>query len=563
MRVEALGLAIAVIAVGVVVLAGWLLDIERLTSLSTSFASMKPNTAIGFVLVGLALLEIFLPENRRRRIGSLACAGAAAAIGGLTLIEYAFSADLGIDELVFGDVADPVKTSSPGRMALLTAVVLLLLGGALALRQLRPRPAWPWQALTTGALVTAFVALMGYLYGVEGLYGAGDVTRMAVHTSATTLLAGIALLLSAPTASPISVFANEGPAGTIARRLVPAVLVGIPLIGWLRDVGQSQGLYGTAVGLALMVTIATLTLTLFAIDITASLARSDAERTRAEAERERALFEVRRLAASLEQRVEQRTREFERANRALQASNKDLEAFSYSVSHDLRAPLRAIEGFGRILDEEHAEELADEAHHCVERIRFNVGKMAHLVDDLLEHSRVSRQTLEPRLVRPEPMVRSLLEMLVTEADRDLVEVEIGTLPACHADPRLLDRIFANLLDNALKFSLPRDHPRIQVSGYRDGDTTVYVVEDNGVGFDLRYADKLFAMFQRLHRADEFEGTGVGLAIVARAVDRHDGRVWATSGEGATRFSFSVPDSLAPDQGGAARPYRPTQTEGIA
>lgn len=250
--------------------------------------------------------------------------------------------------------------------------------------------------------------------------------------------------------------------------------------------------------------------------------------------RVRAEEEVRRLNAELEVRVERRTEE-------LVAKSKELEAFAYSISHDLRAPLRAIDGFSRMIEEDQAARLDDEGRRLLGIVRFNAVRMAQLIDDLLAFSRAGRQDLRRSRVDTGELVRSVLAEVLPEAERDRSEVRIGDLPPAQADPALLRQVFVNLLSNAVKFTSTRPQRRLEVSGRRETGRVIYEVTDNGVGFDMRYAGKLFGVFQRLH-GREFEGTGVGLALVERIVARHSGSVAARGevGQGAT-FTISLPD----------------------
>jgi len=254
-------------------------------------------------------------------------------------------------------------------------------------------------------------------------------------------------------------------------------------------------------------------------------------------ERKRAVNEVHRLNAELEERVRMRTAE-------LEAANRELESFSYSVSHDLRAPLRAIDGFSRILLQEFAEALPADAQEYLRDVRASTQQMGELVDDLLAFSRLSRQPLEQQVVSPERIVRRCLEEMDGEHEGRQVEVRVGELSSCLADPALLKQVWMNLLSNALKYTGRRPTAVIEVgSQIADGSgRPTYFVKDNGVGFDMRYADKLFGVFQRLHRAEDYGGTGVGLAIVQRIVHRHGGRVWAEAqpDQGAT-FYFTLGD----------------------
>jgi signal transduction histidine kinase/HAMP domain-containing protein len=229
----------------------------------------------------------------------------------------------------------------------------------------------------------------------------------------------------------------------------------------------------------------------------------------------------------------------------LEHANRELEAFSYTVSHDLRAPLRAIDGFSRMLQEQHLADMPTHAQHCVEVIRRNTTHMDTLITDLLALSRLGRQLIRKDVVDVAPMVRSVFSELHSDQAARPVELVVGDLPPCQADSTLLRQVFSNLLSNALKFtSKTARQPRIEVSSQRGQGETIYFVRDNGVGFDMRYADKLFGAFQRLHTTEEYEGTGVGLAIVHRIITRHGGRVWAEASvdQGAT-FYVALPHAV--------------------
>lgn len=237
----------------------------------------------------------------------------------------------------------------------------------------------------------------------------------------------------------------------------------------------------------------------------------------------------------LEQRVNERTAQ-------LKTANKELEAFSYSVSHDLRAPLRAIDGFSRILMEDYSEQLPEDAVEFLTDIRSNTQRMGQLVDDLLAFSRLGRAPIQLRQVETDRIVAQCWKELEPERQQRNVKWKIGELSPCMADPGLLTQVWLNLLTNALKYSGRRELAEIEVGcfdGPDAGDTT-YFVKDNGVGFDMRYADKLFGVFQRLHKLEDYEGTGVGLAIVKRIVERHGGKVWAQAEpDRGAQFFFSL------------------------
>jgi PAS domain S-box-containing protein len=245
--------------------------------------------------------------------------------------------------------------------------------------------------------------------------------------------------------------------------------------------------------------------------------------------------EILQLNQSLEQKVKDRTAQ-------LEISNTELEAFAYSVSHDLRAPLRAIDGFSRILQQEYESKLDSEGQRLLEIIRSNTGVMDHLITDLLALSRVSRSELNYSPIDMTTMANSIYHELATPQDLEKFKFKVNPLPQALGDPTLMRQVWANLISNALKYTLPKQDCVIEITGHKKGGYCTYMVKDNGVGFNPEYSGKLFKLFQRLHKAGEFEGTGVGLTIVQRIVRRHGGNVAGEGkiGEGAT-FTFSIPE----------------------
>jgi len=245
--------------------------------------------------------------------------------------------------------------------------------------------------------------------------------------------------------------------------------------------------------------------------------------------RAQAVAALRKLNQELELRVAERTAQ-------LEATNRELESFSYSVSHDLRAPLRAINGYAAILVEDHGAVLPPDAHRLLETIRGRGAHMGVLIDDLLEFSRLGRRQVRRHDVDMTALVTAIAQELAATGP---ARIDIAPLPVAIGDGALLRQVWTNLVENALKYARGRATPIVEI-GFAAG---AYTIRDNGVGFDMRYANKLFGVFQRLHREDEFEGTGVGLAIVRRIVESHGGRVWAEAaiGLGAT-FHFTLEPS---------------------
>jgi light-regulated signal transduction histidine kinase (bacteriophytochrome) len=352
----------------------------------------------------------------------------------------------------------------------------------------------------------------------------------ALHFRKQLLLAGPAVLLLLCGAGYLGL---RGAGGSTERVLFAACVA--PLLLVLLAAGcrmQRELLYCAETEQRLHDAQAHLTTRLEEQRVTLSYALGDL--LRQIVERRSAEEEIRHLNLELEKRVRDRTAELEEANR-------ELEAFTYSVSHDLRAPLRHMEGFSRILLEDCNEGLTPEMRRHLDRIREATQHMHSLVEDLLDLSRIGRQPAHLQPCSLQQIVNEAISLLQPEASGRQIDWRIAALPELEADPGLLRQVLANLLQNALKFTRPRALAVIEVGCIAQDDELVVLVRDNGVGFDPRYASKLFGVFQRLHTDQEFEGTGIGLATVQRIIHKHGGRVWAEAqpGAGAT-FYFSLP-----------------------
>jgi PAS domain S-box-containing protein len=250
-------------------------------------------------------------------------------------------------------------------------------------------------------------------------------------------------------------------------------------------------------------------------------------------ERKKGEAEIIAFNETLEKKILERTLQ-------LEAANMEMESFSYSVAHDLRSPVRAVHGYATMLKEDYSNSLDDEGKRLLNEVEYNAKKMGVLIDDLLTFSRLGRKELVKSTINMNKLVEISLEEMKL-GNENFAKINIGRLHSVMADPALMKHVMANLLSNAIKYSSKKENPIIEIFSTQENEMHVYAVQDNGVGFDMGYADKLFGVFQRLHSDEEFEGTGVGLAIVQRIIHRHGGKVWAKGkeNEGAT-FYFSLP-----------------------
>ena len=420
---------------------------------------------------------------------------------------------MGVDRILFDDRS--ITSPYPGRMALLTAINFVLVGGSvfLAIRQ-RPHPRFV--AAASGlAFAGSLYALVGYVYGTHRETGTTP-QEMAIHTALGFIVVCVGpLLLAGGSTSRLLIV--PGSSRTILRRLLPLSAAAAIFLAWLRLLGQRAGFYGTEVGVELHVMTTVIFLGVICVLVARGLAKADARRSRSEEE------------------IKALNRDLELKTAELEASNEGLQAFAYSVSHDLRAPLRAISGFTEILVRDHSDDLEDTARSLLGRVLDNSRQMAELINDLLEFSRLGQSQMSFGEIDINQLVTSCIDDVRAEHDGE-VEVEMGHLPPCRGDEILIRQVFMNLLSNAFKYSRDSDPSLVKVEATGNGEGEIhYSVSDNGVGFDMKYSGQLFKVFQRLHRAEDFEGTGIGLALCERIVRRHAGRIWAESepGRGAT------------------------------
>jgi signal transduction histidine kinase len=475
---------------------------------------MSPHAALCFALLGPAVLLSDAGAAPMRRGVAMACAAAVAAIA---LVSLAGTADQSIGRLI------------PGRMPSTTAQAFLLLGVAVLLMDVEFGRWRPSEFLALGAALIALLALVAFTLLTVSFVTAVKARPLAFHTVFLLLAVSFAIFAARPRAGLMSLAASDAVAGVLVRRMLPAV-VGIPIVAGivLMDLQRAGRLPAVLTlsyyAVAIIVIFAAMTW-----KIALSLHRIDNERREAQSQ-------VETLNADLERRVAERTAQLERVN-------AELEAFSYSVSHDLRAPVRHIDGFAHLVASRYGATLDDNGRRQLNLISDSAKSMGRMIDDLLSLARLERQAPSMEITDLDVLVRGIIQVLSRDAGSRVIEWRCDALPAVQCDPGLIKLVFTNLLANAVKYTGRRERAAITVSCRREARELVFAIADNGAGFDEQYRNKLFGVFQRLHRADEFEGTGIGLATVRRIVHKHGGRVWAEGavGHGAT-FSFTLPQA---------------------
>ncbi|MGH7565765.1 MAG: sensor histidine kinase [Gemmatimonadota bacterium] len=522
LEASALFIAAGVAALGVLVLLGWAVGSRTLKSGAPWVVAMNPLTAIGFILAAGSLwLSVARIDAARVRGLAAACAIAVVILATLRLLGYV-GADLGIDRVVFSGRLDAEPI--PNRIAPNTAAAFLLAGLALLGLGSKARGMrGATQLLALLVLAIAMVTLCGYTYQAGALVQVKHFIPMALHTAIGFAALSVGILSARPRIGLLADLIGDETGSRMARKLLPAV-IGIPLsLGWLRLSGERAGLYDSSTGAAIMAASWALILGALVWWQTRVLNRADAKRTAAERE-----------IAALNRKLRRDATEIE-------ATNRELEAFSYSVSHDLRAPLRSITSFSQALLEDCADSLDEQGRDYLDRVVRGGRRMAELIEDMMVLSRISRSEMQVGQVDLTATAREITQELAQGQPGRDVEVDIEPGLLADGDPKLLRIMIQNLLGNAWKFTGLMPDPRIEFGTLpSENGERVFYVRDNGAGFDMEHAGRLFTPFQRLHREAEFPGTGVGLATVQRVVRRHGGKVWAQGkvAHGAT-FFFTI------------------------
>lgn len=526
---------------GLVVMGGWALHIRSFVQWVPETTPMQFNTAALFVVGGLGVLAML-----RQQPGLARASGAFLFLVALaTLGQYVLDANLGIDQLIVLSFI-PEVTPHPVRMAPNSAVGFLLLGAALMLGR-----GASVVVLSAVAWGLALVAGLGYLTDID-TYGWGQHTRMAPHTSAVFLLFSTAVLALAWDADDESGLPPWLPV------TVAVVALSVTAFLWQGLLLTSPGplpamvlLSGT--GGALLLAVVTRLWRTNALQAT-RLQSAIAELQEEVGRRTRLQEELQALNRDLDQEVQRRSHlaeerrlEAEAANRQLDErvvelarSNAELEQFAYVASHDLQEPLRALAGFSGLLLRRYGDVLDDRGKDYAGRMVAASVRLQEQIEDLLSYSRVTTRGEELRPTSSALAVATALDNLRAAREETGAQVEIGEMPEVYADPAQLVQVFQNLVGNALKFRR-EGPPHVRISGWATPEGVVFTVQDDGIGIEPQYFDRIFHLFQRLHTREQYAGTGIGLALCKKVVDRHRGRLWVESQPGAgSAFHFLLP-----------------------
>lgn len=519
-------------------LLGWALGSTLLTGISRNYVPIAPSTALCFILLSVFFcFYLQHPDNFVLRTLTVISALLTLLICSIILIGFITGITFEAERLGFNPLKQhhyfPVGNMSPitatNFIAASSGVLFLLL----------PAPSRQLYKNVTafcgaGLIVVSVILLIGYLYGTPLLYG-GSIIPVALPTAVTFVFLGLGMMTaSGPYALPVRIFS----APTLRSRLIRTFLPFLIFFIFIHDL-LAREISSVTQNPALTSSTITVFFTIFFGVIVVKFAKTIGDGIdQAHAELRNKEVELKKLNEELERRVATRTTQ-------LELVVKELEAFSFSISHDLKAPLLAIDGFSRILRKDYPDKPLDETgRDYLERICKGTQRMDRLIDAMLQLAKVTRSEFHRQFVDLSKMARAIAEQHRQHDPDRSVAVTIQEGIVVWGDPDLLRIALENLIGNAWKFTGKKERPQIEFGMTLEAGEITCFIRDNGAGFDMTYADKLFGPFQRLHKTDQFPGTGIGLATVRRIIARHGGRVWAQGavGQGATLF-FTLPSRL--------------------
>lgn len=551
-------LSIILIIAGIVFLMGWLFNVPILKSPDALFSTIKSNAALCFVFIGISL---WLLQNKRINQRNVKIAKILAVIvtvvGLLTLIEHLTGINFGIDQILFNEIPGALNTSSPNRMAFTVALNLVLVGSAILVIDKNIKIGWPlFQLIIIVEGLMTFLAGLGYLYGASNLYMVYNYTGMAIYAALILGLIFFAVVFMRPDKGFIGLLMDEGPGSVLGRAIMPVVITIPILFGLLYLLGLNKGFYDNGLGSALLVFSTVMVITTLLWISIISINKTDLKRQKAEEQRQNLLEKTQQFAEELEvsneelqataEELQVSNEELQATTEELQAANEELQQFAHVASHDLQEPLRNIASFTQLLERRYRGKFDSDADEFMDHIVNGSKRMQILINDLLEYTRLETNEKKFKLINLEEVIEDTLFNLKVLINENNAEITHDMLPEIRGDKTQLTLLFQNLIGNAIKFKKTDETPKIYISAHEDEEDNEYVfsVSDNGIGIDPQYVERIFVIFQRLHTRREYSGTGIGLAICKKIVERHGGRIWVESelGKGST-FYFTIPTNL--------------------
>jgi PAS domain S-box-containing protein len=635
-------LAIFIVIIGFLVLIGWMFNIAIFKSPSSAFSTIKSNVGLAFILIGFSiwLLQTKRLNKNKRRIAQI-LSFIVMIIAFLTIIEYLFNLNFGIDQILFKETVGTLYTSSPNRMGFSAALDLFLAGISILLLDVKIQRNYNISQIFTiiGGLIS-LLALLGYVYGVSALYYIPRYTAIALYAVLTFILIFIAIMFARPDKGFMSIITSESLAGLISRRILPLIIILPILLGIIWKWSISTGLYDNSFSYALLVFSIIILLTLVLWTTANTIKKIEFERNkvredlRSSNRYNRSLIEasvdpiltidpngkITDLNSSTEnitgfnrdeligsdfsyyfteppkaiagyQEVFQKgilrnyeleikhkngyitpvrynasvykdesnnvigvlasARDISEIKEAennlklkiedLSRSNKELEQFAYVSSHDLQEPLRMIASYLQLLERKYKGKLDAKADKYINFSVDGATRMQNLIDDLLTFSRVTTKAQEFKATDMESIYKEVLLNLEVSIKENNVIISHDPLPVVMADKTQISQVIQNLISNAIKFK-SEDQPKINISVTKEDNQTLFAIHDNGIGIDPKHSDRIFEVFKRLHKKRDYPGTGIGLAICKKIIERHGGRIWVESelGQGST-FYFTLPN----------------------
>ena len=518
-------LSILIAFIGILILIGWAFNIPILLHPGLGFSAIKSNAGLSFLLIGISLW--FIQTKRisfhNRRISQiLACV--VLIIAFITLMEYIFNLNFGIDQILFKEAVGALNTSSPNRMALTTVINFILAGICILLWDVKtPSVYRPTQILAIMGWFISLIGFLAYIYNVSLFYHIPQFTAISIYATINFILLFTAILLARPDTGIMSIINSNNISGVLSRRLLPLIIILPIILGLISRYGANIGLYNEQLADIIFLFFIIIFLTIIVWITIISIKKIDDERRSLEIE----------YQESLEQKVRDRTKELEQ-------SNKDLQQFAYVASHDLREPLRMITSFLQLLERRYKNKLDKDANEFIEFAVNGAKRLDYMINDLLEYSRVANRKREFNNVDVNKVLEQTILNLKAAIDDNSAEITYDPLPTLLGDEQLMILLFQNLISNSIKYHR-EEIPKINISAIKESNQYLFTVKDNGIGMSPKHLEKIFTIFQRLHTKDEYEGTGIGLAIVQKIVHQHAGEIWAESelGKGTT-FYFNIP-----------------------